>query len=382
MKYRLSFWEKSEFYDKADIVVIGSGIVGMTAAIALKKLLPHKGIFVFERGALPIGASTRNAGFACLGSPSEIISDLKKVSYDQVIQLMARRWEGLIKLRELVGDATMDFKMGGGYEMFTDDDEEIAKQCADLIPQLNHSLRTVTGLDSMIEPAHHLIKQFGLGSAEKLYFLPAEGQLDPGKMMHRLLAIAESIGVKVMNGIEVTSLEDTKNGVEIETAFGWSMTVEKVIVATNGFTSNLLKGLDVRPVRNLVLITKPINRQMLNGSFHYQEGYYYFRNVGDRILLGGGRNLDFDAEATSEFGVNERIRSALTQFLRNVVSPHQHAEPDMWWSGILGVGNEKKPIIGWYSDNIATSVRMGGMGIAIGSLCGDEVAQLVAQKMM
>ena len=335
---------------------------------------------IFERGPGPIGASTRNAGFACVGSPTEILADIKKSSFDDVVNLIAKRWEGLARLRTLVGDTSLDLHLDGGYELFTDDDLDAYKECEDLLPDLNQAMRRITGVDAAYMPRHHAIAGFKLGGAEKLIFTQLEGQLDSGKMMSTLLAMARSLGVRISNGVQVTSLHDTAAGVEIETGYGWSITAEKVVVATNGFTNKLLKGLDVRPVRNLVLITHPMPGLVLKGSFHYQEGYYYFRNVGDRILLGGGRNLDLATEETPEFGVNERIRSALTQFLHNLVSPHQHAEPEMWWSGILGVGGQKSPIVDWYSSNIATAVRMGGMGVAIGSSVGADVAALVAKK--
>ncbi len=66
--YELSYWEQESFFKGIDVAVIGSGIVGLTAAIHLKTLEPHSRIVVLERGALPTGASTRNAGFACFGS--------------------------------------------------------------------------------------------------------------------------------------------------------------------------------------------------------------------------------------------------------------------------------------------------------------------------
>jgi gamma-glutamylputrescine oxidase len=342
--------------------------------------LPHKHIFVIERGTVPIGASTRNAGFACLGSPSEIYADIQKNGMTKALDVISMRWEGLQRLRSVLGEKEMEFEMGGGYEMFTEYDHTEYQNCAELLPTLNEEMRRITGYDACYTPQHAEIARFQIGGAERLIHTKAEGQLNPGKMMDQLLRKAEALGIKVLNGLNVAALHDTDEGVEIETAFGWSLNVEKVIVATNGFTQNLLAGLDVKPVRNLVLITHPIPGLALNGSFHYQEGYYYFRNVDDRILLGGGRNLDFDSESTQEFGINERIRSALSQFLRNIVSPNVHAEPEMWWSGILGVGGEKAPIVKWYSPNIATAVRMGGMGIAIGSSVGHKVAQMVAEK--
>ena len=54
-----------------------------------------------------------------------------------------------------------------------------------------------------------------------------------------------------------------------------------------------------------MLITKPIKNLHIKGTFHLDKGYYYFRNIDDRILFGGGRNLDFKTEETTEFGQTE-----------------------------------------------------------------------------
>jgi hypothetical protein len=54
------------------------------------------------------------------------------------------------------------------------------------------------------------------------------------------------------------------------------------------------------------------------------RGYYYFRNIGDRILLGGGRNLDFDVENTTEFAQTEIVQNKLEELLKEVILPNQN----------------------------------------------------------
>ena len=158
---------------------------------------------------------------------------------------------------------------------------------------------------------------------------------------------------------------------------GWTISAQKVIVATNGFAQRLLPALDVTPARNQVLMTKPIQDLKIKGCFHYDKGYFYFRNVGNRILLGGGRNLDFHTEMTDIFGTSDLIQNALVKLLETTILPHQAFEIDGWWSGILGIGKQKKPIVQHVSPNIVVAVRMGGMGVAIGSLVGEEAADLL-----
>jgi hypothetical protein len=49
---------------------------------------------------------------------------------------------------------------------------------------------------------------------------------------------------------------------------------------------------------------------------------------------------------------------------------------DYHWSGILGIGGNKKPIIAEVSEGVFVGVRMGGMGVAICSLVGKQLAEL------
>jgi glycine/D-amino acid oxidase-like deaminating enzyme len=136
--------------------------------------------------------------------------------------------------------------------------------------------------------------------------------------------------------------------------------------------------LDLYPARNQVLLTKPIPGLKVAGCFHYDRGYFYFRNIDGRILLGGGRNLDLETEKTAAFGGNELIRAALEKLLRDVICPDQPVDIDSWWTGILGLGPVKKPIVERFSANVVVAVRLSGMGVAIGTLVGQEGASLLS----
>jgi len=148
-----------------------------------------------------------------------------------------------------------------------------------------------------------------------------------------------------------------------------------VLKATNGFASQLLDQ-DVKPARAQVLVTKPIDNLQIKGTFHLDQGYYYFRNIDNRILFGGGRNLDFKTEETSEFGHTQLIQNKLEELLKTTILPDTPFEIAHRWSGIMGVGQQKKSIVKQVSNHVMCGVRLGGMGVAIGSLVGKELADL------
>lgn len=71
------------------------------------------------------------------------------------------------------------------------------------------------------------------------------------------------------------------------------------------------------------------------------------------------------------------IQNKLEELLKTTILPGSDFEVDYSWSGIMGVGSQKKPIVKQLSDNVFCGVRLGGMGIAIGSTIGKELAQLI-----
>lgn len=201
-----------------------------------------------------------------------------------------------------------------------------------------------------------------------------EGQINTGKMMSALLQKAQSLGVQILNNILVKDYTEGLDKININTGIG-DIQTRKLLFATNGFSKAFFKE-DVIPARAQVLVTKPIAKLPIKGTFHLEEGYYYFRNIDNRILFGGGRNLDFQTEETTEFGRTTLVQEKLEEILRMVILPKTEFEIDQRWSGIMGVGSKKKAIVKQMSNHVYCGVRLGGMGVAIGSIIGKDLAEL------
>ncbi|MBJ6368408.1 NAD(P)/FAD-dependent oxidoreductase [Snuella sedimenti] len=368
----LSYWEIKSWLTNVDYTVIGSGIVGLNCALYLRERFPKANILILERGMLPQGASTKNAGFACFGSLSELLDDLKTHSETDVLQLVKRRVEGLQLLRQTLGDKVIGYKNYGGFELFSDTDAELLETCLLQRAYINDLLEPV-----FKEAAFHVRSDnFNFKNIKNdCIFNSFEGQLDTGRMMEALLRKVQSKNIKILNNITVESFEDTGNGVKLKTA-RFEFSSINLCIATNGFASQLLQE-PVKPARAQVLITKPIKNLHIKGTFHLDRGYYYFRNIDNRILLGGGRNLDFKGEETVKMQQTELIQNKLLELLQTTILPDTPFEVDYSWSGIMGVGNQKKAIVKQISNHVFCGVRLGGMGIAIGSIVGKELAELV-----
>ncbi|UZR96069.1 NAD(P)/FAD-dependent oxidoreductase [Chondrinema litorale] len=376
----ISFWEKQTFVH-SHFLIIGSGITGLSTALSLREKYPTKNILVLERGIFPSGASTKNAGFACFGSLTELISDYKTLGELDMLALIEKRRRGLETLRSRLGDEEIDYQQHGGYELITENEigalEHIKSMNTRLMPLFGEPVFSMKNED---------IRKFGFdeNTVKALVYNPFEGQIHTGKMMRALLKLAAKKNIQVYTGTEVESIEDINNRVyvKIKDKIHSELTLrsKKLIVCTNAFSKKLIPNLELNPGRGQVLVTEPIDDLKIKGTFHFEEGYYYFRNIGDRVIFGGGRNIDLEGETTTEMNTTDRIINNLKEKLEKVIMPNQPFKVEQTWAGIMAFGKNKTPIIERVSPNVTVAARLGGMGVAIGTAVGEQAASLVYQE--
>ncbi len=368
----LSYWEIKSWLTNIDFCIVGSGIVGLNCALHLKERYPKSKVLILEKGMLPQGASTKNAGFACFGSLSEILDDLETHTEDDVVQLISKRVNGLKLLRQTLGDKAINYQQLGGYELFLESDKLLFENCISKKESINKWLKPIFK-DRIFSLKDNI---FNFDNVNNQYiFNQFEGQIDTGKMMEALLEKVYTKGIKILNNTQVKEFSEDTDSVKIRTNT-IELSVSKLCIATNGFASQLINQ-NVKPARAQVLITKPIKDLQVKGTFHLDKGYYYFRNIDNRILLGGGRHLDFKGEETTELNQTDYIQNTLEGLLKTTILPKTSFEIEHRWSGIMGVGNQKKAIVKPIGKNVFCGVRLGGMGVAIGSLVGKKLAELI-----
>ena len=148
---------------------------------------------------------------------------------------------------------------------------------------------------------------------------------------------------------------------------------QHVCICTNAFSNIFLPEQKIQPGRGQVIITKPIEGLSFNRTFHFDKGYYYFKNVGNRVLFGGGRNLDFEGENTDQFGHTELIEKQLLKYLKEWILPEFDFEIDLKWSGIMAFNEIKTPVSKIIQPNLSASVCMNGMGVALAPFLAKEL---------
>lgn len=369
----LSFWEKQYLTEQIDFLIVGSGIVGAACALELKHHYPDAKIIILERGYLPSGASTKNAGFACFGSATELVDDLSKMPETAVWDTVSMRYEGLNRLLERFPQNSIDYRPCGSYDLIGEHDTEVE---IEKLNELNYHILKITGQNTCFSIQKEFIQNYGFLGFKLGYFNRLEGSIDTLKLWEQTETLLFKNSIKILNGITVKSWQDSSCEVIVDTNFG-ELKAAKLFIATNGLSQSILPDKDLKPARAQVVVTSPIQNLKFNETFHYDSGYYYFRTIGNRILLGGGRNLDFEGETTSEMITTTPIINRLITLLNEQIIPGSDYKIDYSWSGIMGVGSEKRPIVEKISNHVAIGIRMGGMGVAIGSEVGEKLAHLL-----
>lgn len=360
--YPLSYWERESLLTAQDLVVVGAGIVGLTAATLYAEKFPGQKVLVLERGWFPSGATSRNAGFACFGSIGELLDDLTKEPEDAVFERFERRFQGLESLQKRMKLHDIGYENCGNFEIF---------ETADAF---NTAKREIGFFNTWAEKS----------SGERDVFfitekggMPAignrlEGVLDSGKLVKALLQKATETGVEVRFNAPV----DEIRGNEV-VSHGLAIPARQILVASNGFAGELVPSLEVTPARGWVMVTFPIPDLVWKGGFHFNKGYVYFRHLpGNRLLLGGARHLDITGEQTTEFGKNPIIAAYLKEFADSFLGLRGTWKEDISWSGIMGFPKTKTPVI-QRNGNLTLACGLGGIGVAVGTDVAASAVQLL-----
>ena len=362
----ISVWEQSTYFAPKDLVIVGCGFVGLWTAYEAIHQNPKLQITILERGTIPSGASTRNAGFSCFGSVSELMYDIQLMGEAAMLETVKMRYDGLQRIQEVFKAKEIDYHQWGGYELFEGKktikdtkgkSSKINKGAAAHLSDLYDSSKLVSDiayLNTILAPALKTpkkngkylpiytnaskdIQKLGFQGIEALAFNQLEGQLNSAKLVLALQKAVQAKGVQILFSTEVKKFKSHKKGVTITTNLEAPIETKQFLVCTNGFAKQLIPNLDVVPARGQVFVTEPIKNLKFKGCFHFDEGYYYFRNLGDRLLLGGARNADFKNEKTYSLETSATIQKVLEDFMMQRILPKGSTKPkiELRWSGTM-----------------------------------------------
>lgn len=368
-----SYWEQQGLQG-IDWVVLGAGLVGLQSARCLKEYHPQARVVVLDTHAMGSAASLRNAGFACFGSAGELLDEIQRTSESEALALYEKRFLGIQRLMNRYGAHQLGFEATGGMEVFSAADAAGAQRVIASLPLLNQLLSSIQS-----DGAFHVCdtQPTGMNVWSEGVMAPAEGGIQTHLLYRSVRADAMAQGVEIYEGMHVLGWDESTSGVLLQLENGLPVCTQRLLVCTNGFTQQLMPAVAVSPARGQVFVTSPLPELPFQGIFHADQGYIYFRSLGNRLLIGGARNLDFAGEETFDMAVTSAFEQHLKAYVETVVLPGAEVEFTHRWSGIMGMDNNRNPLIGWHSDRVCLAVRMGGMGVALSAWVAEQVVRVV-----
>lgn len=365
MKYRQSYWEAELYNQSYDLIVVGGGLTGQSTALFFKRENPNAKVLILDRGVFPIGASTRNAGFACIGTVGEHLADLEIDSEAQLKERIKNRFEGLQLLKSTLGEEAIDYQETGGWEIIPE--KEKFEKLSGHIDRFNGWMEDLIGQENLYEAGSY--------NGFPAIFNRCEGMLHPGKMIKRLQELNLELGVEYRWNTPVKRIDQAEGKVIVDELISFES--ERIVIATNAFTNELIPDKIIKPGRGYVLVTNELESLDWKGTFHYDKGYVYFRNLGEnRLLLGGARNFDPEGEETSEFGINIHVKDFLLYFAEEMLRLPKGWKVEQEWSGIMGFTESKSAIFEKVSDHCLVAAGLSGMGVALGMQLGKKAASV------
>ena len=373
-----SYWEKQKLEGFFDYTIVGGGFVGASLALQLIKAQPGKRILLIEEKSLGATASTKNAGFLCLGGPSELSKDLVSYGEKQVHELFLWKWQGAQQWLKTFGSRRLEAKLNGGFDVITHETLEDYDMALNKLDTLNSIAKEVTKIYPFFKPQND--KQSYFGDFEKAISIAWEGQLNPMKALDSIYLLIQNLGVTVLNGYKYTGHNVESNGQTVLIAGLGAIKSRHLCFTTNAHTKQLIPEINIIPGRGLVMVSQELNLQPFKANYHFNAGYTYYRMVGRRLLIGGGRNIDFEAEETIIMGINADIEKFLTSFSNKHIFAEKPVSFEHKWNGFMGFTSNGKPVMQNLGNGVFVFAGLNGMGVAMSPFFAKKAASMVLKQ--
>lgn len=321
-----------------DLVVIGAGITGVSAAYWFRKHQPSASILIIDKGELGYGATGKNAGFVTCGSIGHYQKLLDKWGQDSAAEIwrFSEANHALMKEHLDLNEKDHSYRQCGSLSLASTD-----QNWSQL--QLTAKKMNAAGIQVSAVPRANVQTQYGLNDYEGGIFYPLDGCIHPLKALHSIFNYSNA---DMLAFCETYRLKHTKDCNIIYTNKG-TIKSNYVIVATNGYTKLLdhPKLPKITPHRGQVLVTTPVHKQLLPVCYS-RETLTYFRQLPNRaILVGGFRQLNPEAETTLADELNHEIQLSLEKYIAQHLNIQEPFEVQHRWSGIMGFTEDEKPKI-------------------------------------
>jgi gamma-glutamylputrescine oxidase len=304
--------------ERADVLVIGGGITGVSALHHLQTR-GVEGVLV-ERAHIAFGASGRNAGFLLAGVADNYAEAVRIFGRSQARETWRLTLENHATMIEAVQGQSFGYRRLGSATLASGDKE--AALLAESVQLLNED-----GFEATWD-GRRLVN-------------PRDGEVNPAALVGALARQAQPGAIR--EGVNVTAIETTASEVLVQ-ADGAECRAGSVILATNAYTPQLLEQVAIQPRRAQMLASGPDGAKLVDVPTYSHFGYRYWRQLpSGEVLIGGWRDTANDVEVGYDERPTPAIQSHLDAQLKRMGA---EAEVTHRWAGTMGFTESGLPLVG------------------------------------
>jgi glycine/D-amino acid oxidase-like deaminating enzyme len=360
----ISFWldEPQKKSITSDVLIIGAGLAGLSAAYWLEKKDPNLKIAVIEKHSLGFGASGRNAGFITCGSSEHFNKLHKNFGFEKAVEI----WKFSEANREYLKEEIMQSETSE-VDFFATGSCTVAPSENDWVRfQTVYSNMQRAGIDVELINEDYLVSHYGVRNFQGAIQYKHDGIIHPIKLLNKIKSKLKN--TTFYFGEEVYKMASQVNSVQIQTQKNHYST-KKVFVCLNGFVSSVLPEFKnhVLPQRGQIIVTEKL-APFVKGPCYLTKHLCYFRQLpSGELLVGGFRNHDIEAENTSHDEATDKIQNALTDFTTSYFKNTENIKIQYRWSGIMGFTKDEQMMIGEHPEkkNIYLMAGCSGHGMGL-----------------
>jgi sarcosine oxidase subunit beta len=348
------------------VVIVGGGVMGLSAAFHLRRAEPTVRVTVLERACIGAAASGASAaGVRVMGRhPAERALALESLA----------RWRELD--RELEGD--MRYRRDGGLRVALDDAPWraaaawVAEQRADGVP--------VEVVDEAA--ARKIAPDITPGCLGGVY-CAIDGQAEAMPATLAFAAAARRLGARVEEGVEIRSVIVERGCVAgVERGDGTREACDVAIVAAGAWSASLLAPhgvrlpLETRALQMLLTVPAPKSLAAVVGCFDRKLS---LKQLADgAFLIGGGWPALITDEAANVYEMLDDSVRASRATAGAVYPPVASAPLARSWAGLEAFTPDEIPVIGRVPgvEGLLVAAGFCGHGFALAPAVGDILARV------
>lgn len=338
--------------DRAELVVLGAGIMGAATAYWLARLGARA--LVLERNAAPSGGATgRNAGMHVPGAADGYADTVDRLGRAAARTIMQTTEDNLQLLEELLARENLaaDYRRTGLVDLAPAGDEGARTQhSAALLRADGFAAEWLNRAEAEAAWGTPL----GAGYVGAM-FNPKAGAFHSARYTQGVTAAAQRLGAQFHFETAVTGVLPEGDEWQVLTSRG-PVRAAQVVVAVNAWAGELFPALAgvLTPVRGHILVTEPVAGLEHLRPWSANSGYEYGRRLPEgRLLIGGQRRSRPDREegyppapGQNAPPIEPAVVAALEAALPQIIPAAAGAVTSRHWSGVMDFSPDHQPLIG------------------------------------